>query len=258
MEREEGHFDNAGNYVEDRFKISQRDAWLDEVQDKYAHGLVKTIKKAAVKEDDSMEEKVDHATDLKFLHDHLQDGETVARALKRIGAIKDDESRKLFNALTECADRLLAGGYHNVFTDARQAVHARILAGAEPDTAEDDGRTWEYQIEDEVAPRDPKKMTVKELRAYLDSRGISHQGYVEKDELIAKVRQIMSRPNIFGPCSDCFGLKWRCVSTMTPPAVILVACFLCSTLPKPFPCWSLAFSSLQGFPLSLTAARLLH
>jgi hypothetical protein len=198
MEREEGHFDNVGNYVEDRFKISQRDAWLDEVQDKYAHGLVKTIKKAAAKDDDTMEVKVDHATDLKFLHDNLQDGETVARALKRIGAIKDDEHRAKFNALTECADRLLAGGYHNVFTDARQAVHARILAGAAPDTAEDDGRAWEYQIEDDVPPKDPKKMSVKELRAYLDSKSVSHEGFVEKDELVAKVRQTMTRPSIFG------------------------------------------------------------
>ena len=198
MEREEGHFDDAGNYVEDRFKISQRDAWLDEVQDKYAHGLVKTIKKAPVKEDETMEEAVDHATDLKFLHEHLQDGETVARALRRIGAVKDDEHRALFNRLTECADRLLAGGYHSVFTDARQAVHARLLAGAAPDSAEEDGRMWEYQVEDEGPPRDPKKMGVKELRAYLDSRGVPHAGFVEKDELVAKARQIMSRPNIFG------------------------------------------------------------
>ena len=32
MEREEGHFDAAsGHYVEDKFKMSQRDAWLEEV-----------------------------------------------------------------------------------------------------------------------------------------------------------------------------------------------------------------------------------
>ena len=44
MERESGHFDSSsGHFVEDKFKISQRDAWLDEVDDKYAHGIKKKL-----------------------------------------------------------------------------------------------------------------------------------------------------------------------------------------------------------------------
>ena len=56
--RETGHFDSAsGHYVEDKFKMLQRDAWLDEVNEKYAHGLQKKL--AAQQAQNEMEEDED-------------------------------------------------------------------------------------------------------------------------------------------------------------------------------------------------------
>eukprot|EP00960_Hanusia_phi_P036444 752318-Hanusia_phi.AAC.2 len=92
MEREEGHFDAAsGHYVEDKFKMSQRDAWLDEVNDKYAHGLQKPVARNQEEEneDNEMEEEVDQQALLKILYEALKEGENVVAFLRRMRANKE-------------------------------------------------------------------------------------------------------------------------------------------------------------------------
>ncbi len=74
MEREDGHFE-SGHFIEDKFKMSQRDAWLDEVADKYAHGKKQPVpKKQAQSEQDEMVEEVDPQSLLKFLVEQLKPG----------------------------------------------------------------------------------------------------------------------------------------------------------------------------------------
>ena len=83
MEREEGHFDAAsGHYVEDKFKMSQRDAWLDEVNEKYAHGLQKKLASKKAEEDEMEEDDMPPEEMLYFLYSQLGAGETTAAALR--------------------------------------------------------------------------------------------------------------------------------------------------------------------------------
>ena len=214
MERESGHFDSSsGHFVEDKFKISQRDAWLDEVDDKYAHGIKKKLaERKKAEEDAEMEEEIDEQTLVGFLVAQLQDGESVGGALRRLKADKESFSLETFNKITEYADRLTARGWHTILTDPRQKLQARLPE--EPAAEEvplDDGRQWEYKLQ---AAEDPaagvagdqpvEKMSIKELRAALDAQGVSYHGIVEKDDLEAKVRQVQSRARaqaeqVYGP-----------------------------------------------------------
>ncbi|EKX44109.1 hypothetical protein GUITHDRAFT_109893 [Guillardia theta CCMP2712] len=223
MEREEGHFDAAsGHYVEDKFKMSQRDAWLDEVNDKYAHGLQKPVarNKEEENEDDEMEEEVDQQSLLKILYEALKEGETVVAFLRRMRADKENLESEVFNKVTEASDKLLAAGYLNVYSDPREKIAQRIQfeQPAETEEVPDDGRTWEYKIlsEDQhsaLAQLDPKKMSIKDLRAYLDSQGVSYKGIVEKEDLEAKASQVLDKAKkmldmVYGPFTTSQMRSW--------------------------------------------------
>uniref|UniRef100_A0A7S0YWX8 GYF domain-containing protein n=1 Tax=Hemiselmis tepida TaxID=464990 RepID=A0A7S0YWX8_9CRYP len=219
MEREEGHFDaSTGHYIEDRFKVSQRDAWLEEVQDKYAHGLMqkppdaRARKRAREGEGDAMdeeEEQVDKHALLKLLLANVHEGENLAKAMRRIKASPSDGSKALFDQLTEAADKLLAGGYHNVFSDGKAQIAARAQAAAaqtQPDAgaaqaqamaamaAVDDGRHWEYHFpEGSYEEVSLKGMGEKQLRGFLEQEGVSHRGLEDAEDLQAKARQVQGR-----------------------------------------------------------------
>mmetsp|Transcript_19823 Transcript_19823/g.38505 ORF Transcript_19823/g.38505 Transcript_19823/m.38505 type:complete len:383 (+) Transcript_19823:160-1308(+) len=210
MEREEGHFDSStGHYIEDRFKVSQRDAWLEEVQDKYAHGLV-TKASSKGKDTDEMDEEeeapVDKAELLKLLIANVHEGENLAKAMRRIKASESEGSKALFDKLTDAADKLLASGYHNVFSDSKGQIGGRLGAESKQkdavDQAEvmaamaavDDGRQWEYQFpEGSYVAADIKKMSVKELKDLLVAEGVPLTGLVDKEDLQAKARQVQDR-----------------------------------------------------------------
>eukprot|EP00960_Hanusia_phi_P036443 752318-Hanusia_phi.AAC.1 len=49
------------------------------------------------------------------------------------------------------------------------------------------------QQSNSLAQLDPKKMSIKELRAYLDSQGVSYKGIVEKEDLEAKASQVLDK-----------------------------------------------------------------
>ena len=245
MEREEGHFDAAsGHYVEDKFKMSQRDAWLDEVNEKYAHGLQKKLASKKAEEDEMEEDDMPPEEMLYFLYSQLGAGETTAAALRRMKADKDVSS-EAFDKVTIAADKLLAAGYHSVFTDKKESMlakmkpetKARVAAEASQsaqgaDSAEQacDGRQWEYKLEfDEstVASIVPKKMSIKELRAFLDSNSVSYQGIVEKEDLEAKAKQTVSRirnqaHEAYGPFSTADMRAWSAQGYFSGPRVVLI------------------------------------
>eukprot|EP00293_Proteomonas_sulcata_P016989 CAMPEP_0184302474 /NCGR_PEP_ID=MMETSP1049-20130417/12441_1 /TAXON_ID=77928 /ORGANISM="Proteomonas sulcata, Strain CCMP704" /LENGTH=373 /DNA_ID=CAMNT_0026613777 /DNA_START=1 /DNA_END=1122 /DNA_ORIENTATION=+ len=220
MEREEGHFDSAsGHYVEDKFKMSQRDAWLDEVQDKYAHGVLKQPKFATKKVEDEMEEEVDVQELLKFLTKHLKDEENVVAMMRRLKKDKESFDADVFNQITEASDKVMASGYHNVMIDPKEKLQAKITS-EEPanGTAEvDDGRYWEYKLElDQAAipSNPPDKMSLKELKTFLDAQGVSYKGLIEKEELEAKAKQTINRIHnqvneVFGPFTTGQMRSWN-------------------------------------------------
>jgi CD2 antigen cytoplasmic tail-binding protein 2 len=82
-ELEEGHFDAQGTYVWNKKDASEiRDSWLDSID------WVKVRKPEGGKEGEElleMEENVDVLALYKELLDFLQKGETVLRAVKRLG-----------------------------------------------------------------------------------------------------------------------------------------------------------------------------
>ena len=244
MEREEGHFDAAsGHYVEDKFKMSQRDAWLDEVNEKYAHGLQKKLASKKEEEDEMEEDEMPPEEMLFFLHSQLGQGETVAAALRRMKADKDVSS-EAFDKVTIAADKLLAAGYHSVFADKKESMlakmkpetRARVAAEAAGPAADSEGgsagdaRQWEYKLEfDEstVAAVVPSKMSIKELRAFLDSNSVSYQGIVEKEDLEAKARQTVSRirnqaDEAYGPFSTADMQAWAAQGYFSGPKVVLI------------------------------------
>ncbi|KAJ1476236.1 hypothetical protein T484DRAFT_1966281 [Baffinella frigidus] len=214
VERESGHFDTtSGHFVEDKFKMSQRDAWLDEVDDKYAHGIKKKLAERKAAEDAmEMEEDLDEHTLFSFLVSQMLDGESIAGALRRLKADKPNFSIDNFNKITEYADRLTAKGHHTILTDPKHKLQAKVKVEVMEEELIDDGRVWEYQLqaaedaagvpEDDDTP--VAKMSLKQLRAFLDAQGVSYKDMVEKEDLEAKVKQLKSRAKtvreqVYGP-----------------------------------------------------------
>uniref|UniRef100_A0A6T8IK50 GYF domain-containing protein n=1 Tax=Hemiselmis andersenii TaxID=464988 RepID=A0A6T8IK50_HEMAN len=215
MEREEGHFDaSTGHYIEDRFKVSQRDAWLEEVQDKYAHGLMQKPPDARAKRgrerDEAMEEEeepVDKPALLKLLVANVHEGENLAKAMRRIKASQSKGSKELFDRLTDAADKLLAGGYHNVFSDGKAQIGGRLAAAEQQQdsgqaqaealaamAAVDDGRQWEYKF----PPGSLKEvkvegMTEKQLKGFLEEEGVPTRGLEDLEDYQAKAKQVQDR-----------------------------------------------------------------
>lgn len=248
MEREEGRFDDStGHYIEDRFKVSQRDAWLEEVQDKYAHGLVAKVQRQKRKaEEDEPEEKVDKVELLKLLHASVHEGENLAKAMRRIKGGKGVEGgdAALFDKLTDAADKLLSQGYHNVFSDSKTQIAGRLAAtqqqarekeGAATKAQQlqelmafDDQRQWEYRFpKEEFKAVDLKAMSTKELKGYLDGEGVAYDGIVDKDDLFAKARQTQDRKRnqmeqTHGPFTTGNMRAWNMQGYFAPPRTVLV------------------------------------
>jgi hypothetical protein len=234
-ERETGHFDAAsGHYVEDKFKMSQRDAWLDEVNEKYAHGLQEKKKQREAEDEMEEEDTTSPAELLYILYSHLEEGETVPAAMRRMKANKTPP--ETFDKITTNCNKLLSSGYHGVFTDKREAMYtklapefrAKIATAAEAQNEQsgsnaqanpsDDSRQWEYKLgadadESSIPQLAPSKMSIKDLRSFLDSQSVSYKGIVEKEDLEAKVAQTISRlqnqaDQVYGPFSTLEMRSW--------------------------------------------------
>mmetsp|Transcript_54146 Transcript_54146/g.132372 ORF Transcript_54146/g.132372 Transcript_54146/m.132372 type:complete len:388 (-) Transcript_54146:250-1413(-) len=244
MEREEGHFDSStGHYIEDRFKVSQKDAWLEEVQDKYAHGLMQKVKKKQ-EEEAAMdtEESVDVVDLLRILDKNLKNGENLGEAMRRIKS--QQGTKEIFDSITEAADKLLASGYHNAFSDKKEQISARLAAaiakkegnaaaGAggvlQPEAEEvDDGRQWEYKFPDgSFKAVDFKPYSVKQLKQYLDTEGATYNGIVEKEDLLAKAKQTQDRKRnlmkeTHGPFATVQMRQWNAAGYFLPPRTVLI------------------------------------
>ncbi|KAJ4832388.1 hypothetical protein Tsubulata_009526 [Turnera subulata] len=139
-EREEGYFDEQGNFVEYVSEKEIKDAWLDsvEVDPRYA-GISAVQKSKEVDDGDSAGElsSEDIGKIKRRIANLLEPGETVLQALRRLkgGSNKTKEkmsaeNQQLFDQLTEDANRLLDHGEYNVYHD-KQEVFRREAEGYE-------------------------------------------------------------------------------------------------------------------------------
>jgi len=148
-EREEGHFDQAGNYVFHRKKKGEEDAWLEGMDEAEVE---KSIGEAAEAKRKRQERSAAEETRLQILQRAhtpaqlkrellglLQQGETVARAMRRLGnggagKRPDPSQRAQLDRLTEISSLLLAHGATSIF----ETTHAALKASL-------DSRPWQYR-----------------------------------------------------------------------------------------------------------------
>ncbi|KAL8521106.1 hypothetical protein ACS0TY_011595 [Phlomoides rotata] len=134
-EREEGYFDENGNYVEYMNQNEIKDAWLDsvDVYEKYVGKSSISTSNDDKPRDLTTEEL---AAINRRIADVLEPGETVLRALRRLKGSTDKkqkmsaETKCLFDQLTEDAMKLMENGDYNVY-DEKQEHFGREAEGYE-------------------------------------------------------------------------------------------------------------------------------
>ncbi|GMY05409.1 SUPPRESSOR OF ABI3-5 [Fagus crenata] len=136
-EREEGYFDNDGNFVEYVNDNDFKDAWLDsvDVEPKYAgKGVVVTNNE----DDDANQLSSEDVGKMKRrIADVLEPGETVLQALRRLKGTSNNRKEKMsadtklvFDQLTEDAMQLMEDGEYDVYHEKRE-VFVREAEGYE-------------------------------------------------------------------------------------------------------------------------------
>lgn len=155
-ERQEGYFDDDGNYVEYAEEKDETDLWLDKdakVDERLASGAIKRSTAALEEEEDAqaMTER-DVAEMQREIAGYLKPGETVLGALKRLGGKASGkksgppnkstsskpekpmsaEDKKAFDRLTELSSALMGNGEYEVYTFQKEAFEraAKIFAPA--------------------------------------------------------------------------------------------------------------------------------
>ncbi|KAF3331183.1 LIN1-like protein isoform X1 [Carex littledalei] len=151
-EREEGYFDENGNFVEYARGNEMKDAWLDsaEVDTKFAAKL-----KAKAKDEEEVFQDLtsdDVGKIKRIIADILQPGETIIQALKRLKGTTDnktkmsEETKEIFDQLTESAMKLMENGEYNVYHEEKETFEreaegyerlARARGGASGSGTED-------------------------------------------------------------------------------------------------------------------------
>ncbi|XP_047318436.1 CD2 antigen cytoplasmic tail-binding protein 2 homolog [Impatiens glandulifera] len=135
-EREEGYFDEQGNYVEYVIENEIKDAWLDSVD----------INQNIYKKSSSTMTDVEDVTELssseigkmkRRIANVLEPGETVLKALRRLKGNSQNKKEKMsaetkviFDQLTEDAMKLLENGDYDVYNEKRE-VFQREAEGYE-------------------------------------------------------------------------------------------------------------------------------
>ncbi|TVU09345.1 hypothetical protein EJB05_42815 [Eragrostis curvula] len=137
QEREEGYFDENGNFVEYAKGNELKDAWLDSVQVDPTFAA-KMQNKGKEKEEDFQDLSSDDIGKIKRrIANMLEPGETVLQALKRLKNTSTDKRGKMtegtkciFDELTEAAMKLMDNGEYDVYSDDRETFE-REAAGYE-------------------------------------------------------------------------------------------------------------------------------
>ncbi|KAG7395112.1 CD2 antigen cytoplasmic tail-binding protein 2 [Phytophthora boehmeriae] len=137
-EKDEGHFDDKGNFVwDDDAKKVQEEAWLDDVSEQ-AIGAAKSAKSRRDFRDQQAEETLTTEAANETLAKLLQPRETVLQALKRLGSKKNarikagnkrkqraedtrtEQEKRQFEQVTEAADFLMRIGEVDVYSQIKE------------------------------------------------------------------------------------------------------------------------------------------
>lgn len=139
QEREEGYFDSEGNYVEYGNGNEIKDAWLDsvEVDTRFAEEHLKQSIQESEDDDDLSPEEISKIK--RRIANVLQPGETVLQALRRMKGASNgknrrekmpEETKAIFDQLTDDAMKLMDGGDFNVYQE-KKATFEREAEGYE-------------------------------------------------------------------------------------------------------------------------------
>ena len=223
-ERQEGYFDDDGNYVEYAEEEDETSLWLDKdakVDERLASGAIRRST-AAFEEEENAKAMTEREVAMmqREIASYLKPGETVLGALKRLGGstkkggggppkqqkVMTDEDKKIFDKLTELSSALMGQGEYEVYTFQKEAFEraANLFAPstAPPENAggkdmfadsedeEDAPPAKRVRVEEEATTSsstiDFTAMGVKALKAYIQAHGGKIDGNItEKSELIA-------------------------------------------------------------------------
>jgi len=238
-EREAGHFDADGHYVEDKQADAEaeEDAWLEgvEVDERHAakcarEAAAEASKPARLSEAEMGRMKLE-------ISELLQPGETVLRALRRMSgkpaagsgrgrpapsaraSAVDPAQRAAFERLTELSSSLMAYGEYDVYS-AEQASFARAAAahGVAPRRAAQPAQLDMFGDDDSPAPAPAaaaqppapslewERWSAAALKRFLELRGCgaAARGALEKAELVAAAREAAARAALRAPDGYAF------------------------------------------------------
>ncbi|KAF0685660.1 Aste57867_22496 [Aphanomyces stellatus] len=147
-DREDGHFDESGNFVwakEDQ--AVQEDAWLEDVSAETMEGA----ERARIMREEAKSEEEETWTERRAISvfmEVLEDGETVLKALKRLGKKKKGakgpeqtpDMKREFNELTEASDFLMRQGKTEVYHTPKEELVPQAPAPLPVQ--------WEYKSQD--------------------------------------------------------------------------------------------------------------
>lgn len=227
-EMEEGHFDSAGNYFVKKDK-EIRDEWLDAVDwQKIDARAVKIAKREENDQFEDAEEDIDKIATMKSILDILKPGETVLKALKRLGGTTpkqssasmkwkakkkkieaEEETKKDENAadkdlllkLTGLADELLQAGVFSVYQDTyeKMAYKAKKMENETKERNEDD--------ELEVAFQQGSKSSTSTTAETQDNK--THESILATDETTWQYKwKNDDDAEEYGPFSSTQMLQW--------------------------------------------------
>lgn len=174
-EMEEGHFDSAGNYFIKKDK-EIRDAWLEGVDwQKIDERVVKIAKDKDQEQFEDTPDDINKITTMKSIVDILQPGETVLKAIKRLGGKSQSGSsasrrwnakrkkldqgyvsgecggtsgdKELLLKLTGLADDLLQAGVFSIYQDTYEKLQYKVkeMEKDEKEETEDDAIEAAFQ-----------------------------------------------------------------------------------------------------------------
>lgn len=137
-EREEGYFDDGGNFIE-YVNNETKDAWLDSIEaDPKVAGSISTALDNEENNEDAINDlsSKDIGTIKRRIADALEPGETVLQGLRRLKGTSNRkekmsaDTKRVFDQLTEDAMRLMDDGDYDVYNE-RQEVFQREAEGYE-------------------------------------------------------------------------------------------------------------------------------
>ncbi|XP_061365476.1 uncharacterized protein LOC133308790 isoform X2 [Gastrolobium bilobum] len=134
-EREEGYFDEAGNFVEYVRDNEIKDAWLDNIEVDPRYSALSSVATNDEEEVEDLSSK-DVGIMKRRIANVLEPGETVLQALRRLKGNSDRkakmsaETKIVFDQLTEDAMKLMENGEFNVYHEKKE-VFEREAEGYE-------------------------------------------------------------------------------------------------------------------------------